>query len=550
MYSYMKKSRISKLLVLTLSMTFLVILLSGLSGAQQTELAEDQVLHYGVAASDIENLMPGYVVAGSDGLVTMAYNGLIDYRYGDMSEYVPRLSKNVPEPEMVNGKQVWTFNLRKGVMTHPFPGYPNGYELTSEDVLFSFKRMANPETSSWADSYSPMTFEAPDPYTFKVILDTPKSPSLFLPLFVNKIPGGGLVLPKKASEALGDKLTQHPVGTGPFKFEEYVPKEKIVFSKFENYWGKEPILDKIVFHFMPELGPREIALRKGDIHVTRGPRLAEWVKKANSWENTRAFSFGMGSLAMYYFNFNHPPLDSLKVRKAICYALDRDAAVELFGPEVVEKVYSQVPVGYMPGGLTKNDVEEAGFDWVYQTNIEKARSLLEEAGYPDGFKLSAFTSERADYKRMYLYLKDRLSKIGINLDVKIVDHPTYHSYIRKDRNDIVAYPADRVSADVYLTQFWHSRSAVVTGEHPITNFSHYNEVDSFIEAARKETNPTKQAELWRKANIQILEDAAGYPIFLLKNPVGIKDYVDLGFYVKGMLMDFLPITPQTKIWEH
>ena len=151
--------------------------------------------------------------------------------------------------------------------------------------------------------------------------------------------------------------------------------------------------------------------------------------------------------------------------------------------------------------------------WLHEQDLERARELLAEAGHPDGFSIDLITSEMTDYSANYEVLQAELAEIGITVNLTVVDHATMHEQIREDVNPIVIYVAYRPNADVYLTNFFHSDSIVVEGESPITNFSHYSEIDDLIEQARAETDPAAQEELWKQANIQIQEDMAAFPLY-------------------------------------
>jgi peptide/nickel transport system substrate-binding protein len=165
---------------------------------------------------------------------------------------------------------------------------------------------------------------------------------------------------------------------------------------------------------------------------------------------------------------------------------------------------------------------------LYDQDIERAKELMAEAGYPDGFSMDLVTSEMTDYRANYEVLQAELAEIGITLNLNVVDHATMHEQIREDVNPIVIYVAFRPNADVYLTNFFHSDSIVVDGKSPITNFAHYSGVDDLIEQARAETDPEAQAELWKEANIQILKDLAAIPLYMQNLVYARQQGVDYG----------------------
>jgi len=136
---------------------FMIGLLWGFAGA--ADLAKDQSLSIAFDAGDLKSLDPHRATTTSDrSTVDMMFNGLVRYPPGNQVKVEP----DIAESWTVSAdKKVWTFKLRKGVFFHPFPGTPNGYELTVEDVVFSLKRAANKDTSAYAGDYSGITCAAP-----------------------------------------------------------------------------------------------------------------------------------------------------------------------------------------------------------------------------------------------------------------------------------------------------------------------------------------------------------------------------------------------------
>jgi peptide/nickel transport system substrate-binding protein len=248
-----------------------------------------------------------------------------------------------------------------------------------------------------------------------------------------------------------------------------------------------------------------------------------------------------------HFNITKAPLDNPDVRKALAYALDRDEFLALFGEPVAENVYSPVPAKFLAGGLTQEEVEAAGL--AYDMDRELARQMLADAGYPDGFELEVITSEMTGYRRIYESMQAQLAEVGVNLKVNVVDHSTMHSMIREDVNPIVVYIAWRPNADVYLTRFFLSDSIVMTGAAPDTNFSHYDQIDDLIKAARAETNPDAQIELWKEAQLQIMSDMAAYPLHFQQQVYARSNAVDYGHDLVSVLALYPGVTENTTIGE-
>ncbi len=505
---------------------------------------EPLVLVHADKAGDLGTLDPHFAAATNDrNIVDMVFNGLVRYKPGDASQFEPDLAEAIPEPEIVDGKQVWTFKLRQGVMCHPGPK-TDAYELTADDVVYSLQKSANPERSAYAGEYTGMTVEKVDKYTVKIIMDKPISPVLFLPKVSDY--AGGFIVCAKAIEAMGDEAFKtHPVGTGPFMFKSYTPQEKVVLVANENYFRGRPKLDGVEYRYMPDATSRELGLKTGELHVINGVSEDQWIEKIDAEEGLTVDVFGVGEVATIHFNTTVKPLDDVRVRKAIAYAIDRDEVLALYGKRVAGKVYSPVPAQFLAGGLTEEEAKSLGLD--YAVDREKAKQLLAEAGYPDGFSLKVVSSERESYLKIYQSMQAQLAEIGIKLEIEVVDHPTMHKLIRQDVNPIVVYVAWRPNADVYLTRFFHSDSIVVTGKKPDTNFSHYDKIDDLIEAARVETDPEKQIELWKQAQIKILEDMVAYPLLYMNQVYARQDSVDYGHVLKSSLALYPQYTETTTI---
>jgi peptide/nickel transport system substrate-binding protein len=479
---------------------------------------EPKILRVGQNAADLSSLDPHFATTTeARGLVDMIFNGLLRYKPGDGSF-------EMMEPDLA-------FTLREGVMCHP-AGNMAAYELTSEDVVYSLEKAANPERSAYAGEYTGMTFEAVDDYTVEITLDSPLSPVLFYPKVANY--SGGFVVCKQAVEALGDdKFKTYPVGTGPFMFESYRPQEMVMLTANPDYFRGAPLIDGIEYRYMADISSREAGLLAGELDVINGIPDIAWVESVQQQEGVSVDVFGVGEVATVHFNTTVPPLDNPDVRRALAYALDRDEFLALFGEPVAENVYSQVPAKFLAGGLTQEEAE--ALDVAYDVDRDLARQMLADAGYGDGFALEVITSEMTGYRRIYENMQAQLAEVGVDLTVNVVDHSTMHAQIREDVNPIVVYIAWRPNADVYLTRFYHSDSIVVTGAKPDTNFSHISILDDIIESARVETDPEAQIEMWKQAQVTILEDMYAYPLHFQQQVYARSAAVDYGHDLVSVL---------------
>ena len=239
------------------------------------------------------------------------------------------------------------------------------------------------------------------------------------------------------------------------------------------------------------------------------------------------------------------PFDKLQVRQAVVHALSRDEFLALFGAKSSEKQYSFLAAQFMPGGLAQAEVVAKGLE--YKTDVEKAKKLLAEAGFPNGFALELVSSELPGYLKVYQSMQAQLGKVGIKISLKVVDHSSYHALIRKDVNALVVYAAYRPTSDIGLTQFFHSDSIVVTGLKPNTNFSHYQAIDKLIEQARVEIDSAKQLALWKETQVKILEDMVNYPI-LFTNQVYVRSTaVNYGHELKSVLALYPGVDETTRV---
>jgi peptide/nickel transport system substrate-binding protein len=497
-------------------------------------MEEPRIIRVGQNAADLQSLDPHFATTTeARALVDMIFNGLVRYKPGDGSFEMmePDLAEELPTAELVDGKQVWTVKLRQGVLCHG-PGNLEPYELTSDDVVYSLQKSATPERSAYAGEYEGWTVEAVDDYTVQITLENPISPVLFYPKIANY--SGGFIVCKQGVEALGDdKFKTNPVGTGPFMFDDYSPQEKIMLVANPDYFRGAPQIDGVEYRYMADDTSRQAGLLAGELDVAQLPPDITIVEKVGAEEGITADVFGVGEVATVHFNTSVEPLDNPEVRKALAYAMDRDEFLALFGEPVAENVYSPVPAKFLAGGLTQEEAEELGL--AYDMDREKAKQMLADAGYADGFELEVVTSEMTGYRRIYENMQAQLAEVGVDLKVNVVDHATMHSQIREDVNPIVVYIAWRPNADVYLTRFFHSDSIVVTGAKPDTNFSHYDQIDDLIEGARVETDPEAQVQMWKDAQVKILEDMVAYPLQYQQQTYARSDAVDYGHDLVSVL---------------
>ena len=478
----------------------------------------ETVLKVGTISNDANQLDPHVSTKSQDKILfPWIFSGLVRFKPGtaDLNQIEPDLAESWTTSE---DGLTWTFKLRKGVKFH------SGYgEFTSEDVVFSLGRAGTKETSTAYKDYADFaSVTAPDKYTVKITLSKPV-PSLLGMVSNNH---GGYIVSKKAVEKLGEDFKTNPIGTGPFAFEEYQSKRQVTLVANKDYFGGAPKIDKIIYRYLPDDSSRELAFKNGELDLIYGTREQRWVERIREDQNVKVDIIGLGELRTLHINASKDALKDVRVRHAIAYAVNRDEMVAFVGKDVAQRSVSVVPLGYLG---TTTDVP------AYEHDIDKAKALLKEAGYPDGLTLKVIITKVASLRVPMEVLQAQLRKAGINLDLEVVEHSAFHKLIREDASDLVLYGAARFPvADSYLTQFYLSDSIVGTPT-AITNFSHCDVADQEINAARSEVNPQKQLALWKTAQQKILEQSFSVPIFEQLIVWARTSKLDYGFDMKDSL---------------
>jgi len=497
------------------------------------------ILKMGLNVSGLNTLDPHYAASFSDRILAdMVFNGLIRFKPGHAPELEPDLAVNIPEPEIINGKQTWTFQLRKGVVFHG-DSTPHPEELTARDILLSFRKTTDPRRSAYAGGYDGITLEVVGPHRVRFTVDPPQSPLLFLPKVANYA-GGFIVKEIQNPNRTGGKKL---VGTGPFFIPYQKDKDKFSLKSHTRYFRGTPQLGGVDIYFLPDSAKR-LAEFDRSLDLITGESVSEWINQVMGKKNAIIDTMGVSEIANIHFNTSIKPFSDIRVRKAVAHALNRDVFLESFGAKMAKQVFSPIPP-FMPGGLGKEEVRALGLDFPF--DLKKARALLAEAGYPDGFKFNVVGSELGQYLKNYQSLKKQLAAVNIDMHIHLMDHATMHKLIRLDLNPIVIYEAFRPNTDEFLSRFFHSESIVLTGTKPATNFSHYSKIDKLIEKARSERITLKQIKLWEYAQIKLLEDMVVYPLHYRNQTYLRKKYLDYGHSVVAAMSLYPQITEQTRL---
>jgi peptide/nickel transport system substrate-binding protein len=484
-----------------------------LAGAAQAE----KILNVGMAAADVGALDPHRAVSTQDKpVMNWVFNGLVRFKPGSVA--IDGLEPDLAEKwEASADKLTWTFHLRHGVQ------FQGGFgEMTADDVVFSLDRAANKDSSSFAADYANVeSVKALDPYTVEIKLKQ------VVPGFLGLVANyqGGNVVSKKAVEKLGDQFRTMPVGTGPFEIKDYQPNQGITLVAHAGYFRGKPKIDGINYKFIPSDASRDLAFSSGELDLLYGRQDQKWIERTKEMPKTVVDVIRPAELAELYLNESKKPLDDLRVRQAVAYAIDRPNIAQFKGEATAEPALSVVPAGYLGTIQAK----------LFPHDPARAKELLKEAGYPDGITISAIQTSLPTMLNSMQIVQAQLKQAGINLQLQVVDHATFHAQIRKDLSQAVYYSAARFPVDdIYLTQFFHSRSTVMTPT-AATNFAHCAVADKEIDAARAEPDEAKQKALWATAQQKIVDDVCAVPLFEQLQVWAHHTNLHLNYDLKGSL---------------
>jgi len=304
----------------------------------------------------------------------------------------------------------YTFHLREGITFH------NGEPFTADDVIATWE-YGKGEQSKWKDKYEvAVTVEKIDDYTVKLATDGPN------PLLLPIIHDYWAIVPNEYMDEVGvDGFQEHPIGTGPFMFEEWVRGDHITYKANPDYWQEGyPKIETLIFRPIPESATRAAAIQTGEIDIV-GRLTAEEAKSLLGVEGVKVIKYPVTRI--YYIAFNNlttgvdqPTMDP-KVRQAMNYAVDVDAIIgALFDG------FGEPAAGYVASSeLGYGAVEPFGYD------PEKARELLVEAGYPDGFSMDMACPAGAysHFEEVCEAVGGYLGEVGINVTLEIMESGQY-----------------------------------------------------------------------------------------------------------------------------
>ncbi|MBE6906884.1 MAG: ABC transporter substrate-binding protein [Ruminococcaceae bacterium] len=393
----------------------------------------------GASGSDSQTAQPKTVVVGAQSdLITLdpgnmyePYANMISYAAYDMLYRVKSGTMGTPEPSVAtevtidDTKTVYTFKLRDDVV------FASGNKLTSKDVAWSVNRVLNmKDSNAYSNVKNVSKVEAPDDYTVVFTLAEPDASFLvkltsnafcILDSEVVKQHGGS----DSGSDTAKTWLDTTSAGSGPYVIKSWTPKEQLVLEKNPNYWGTASNIDTIILKEMPSVDAQITALQNGEIDIALGLNS----ETAKQLEGKEGITISNGATALMTFlvmsrdQSLSPELSNPKVQEAVRYALDYEGYLTLGGEGCT------IPLNFVQDGFSGALTRDSG-----SRDLEKAKALMAEAGYADGFDITLTcannNSEGLEWSTIAQKVKQDLAEININVNIETLEATLVYEKMR------------------------------------------------------------------------------------------------------------------------
>lgn len=453
----------------------------------------------GIAQDLDESLDPHKAVAaGTKEVMFNVFEGLM--KPTPEGDLIPAVAEKY---EISDDQLTYTFTIRDGIKFH------NGDPVTAEDVGESLARCKNGGDGIFeVEAFSNIQhIETADSRSISITLGEPDSEFLSY-LTAAVLPAGY------------DGQDTAPVGTGPFKFVSRAAQDNIVLERFDDYWGEKAYLDKVTYKIIENADSILMSLQSGAVdlfaHLT-STQVAQLGDEFNIEEGT------MNLVQAMYLNHAEKPFDDVRVRQALCYAIDRqqilDLAFDGYGSLIGSSMYPAFGK-YFDDSLTN----------YYTYDVEKAKALLADAGYPDGFAMTiTVPSNYQPHLDTAQVIVEQLKQVGITAEILPV---TWESWLndtymgRQFQATVVGVDASTMTARALLERFTSTAG---------NNFINYNnaEYDTIFQTAIAAADDAAQTAAYKQAEANLTENAAN---------VYIQDLADLVAIRKGLTgVRFYPI---------
>lgn len=383
-----------------------------------------------------------------------------------------------------------TFTLRQGVKFH------NGETMTADDVVFSINRAIESSITKTITS-NIQSVEKIDDNTVKVTLPFPYGAAL------ECISNHYLVIiSQKAYEEDPEGFNTNPVGTGPYRFVSWERGSKVTLERFEEYWGDPASIQNVVFKVYTDSSTAVLAFEAGELDFMYNVPQVDRAKFLDT-ETVNYVEAPMNGNAFILFNNRDGVFSDVRVRQAVTYAVDRDAIVigALEGVGIpVSVIVSPVATGY-PEDLQGNP-----------RDLEKAKALLAEAGYPNGFSVEMKIAQGDMYKKPSEIIQSQLAEIGIDVQISLMEKSTWSQEVITNRNydmsfEVATYALNDGDA---IYNFYHSDKIDNGLNHVLCAIP---ELDELLDAGKRTTDQEARNEIYRQVCQIILDQAVVCPVY-------------------------------------
>ncbi len=415
------------------------------------------------------------------------------------------ISPNLAESYRNIDPTTWEFTIRKGVFFH------NGDPLTAADVVFSLNRAMHSKSPLIAFLGSLQNIVAMDSRTVRIVTAKPD------PILPNRMAFAAYIVPEKYIREKGDAhFARHPVGTGRYRFVSRSAGDFVKLEANDRYWGPDSAKVKtLVFRSIPDPVKRVEALNKCQVDLVAGvpPQLIPSLRANPGVIVITGHSGRLIFLGINPLRSSGSPLSDRRVRQAIAHAVDRETLIRgaLMGAgEPLATPLVQHTFGYDPS------IRAHSYD------PEKAKRLLAEAGWPEGFEteLATPSGRYIRDREVALAVADMLGKAGIRVRVKVYEWAEYMKMLRTRQQEplyLLGWGNTIFDADGILVPLLSSHSTI----------SHYSnpKLDRLLEAARFEMNKDKRKALYRESLLLIHEDVPGIFLYEQMESYGVSNKV-------------------------
>jgi peptide/nickel transport system substrate-binding protein len=487
--------------------------------------ADPNTISMALAAGGPQHADPNKTTQGADNWATeQMFEQLVrpaDGAFGvQEKDFVPTLAESFKSSD---GTKTWTFKLRQGVQFH------KGYgEMTSEDVVHSFTRARNGLNK--ANYLNVKDVVADGKYGVVITLNNPEPLFLGSGVFINN----SSIVSKKADLEKGDNFTFDPVGTGPYELTKFDQKSGVFVKAFDKYWGDKAKVQNLAFTYIADTTARTLALLSGNTDMIEAVRAPGWVESMLQKDKTLQFDMTKpGSFNTLMINLTRKPWDDIRVRKALAHAMDQKVLADALAP-MGAVVATLNPPGF-PAGYTMAQLPP---ELRYEHNIDKAKALLKEAGFPNGIEFEANCSQREDYSSTMLIFQEQIRAAGFNMKLNIMDHTAYHASNRKDQNSLAmnssSYPP--IPTRIY-TDYLSKAAEVKADGKGGANYSHYGVampgIDDKLMKALNATSYDDYLKICQEIELQVQRDLPVLGLSTLSYTIARNKRVNVGYEVKS-----------------